>query len=452
MLSVLDILLLVLSSAPASASPVRRWLNTSSSEASLPSSAPVSLPLNTTTPIEHAAADAAYNTASDDCEDMSNTAVPAPTWPAALNSIRPSDNTANAAYSDAQATPPQTQAYRGASRPDAYASSTSSPAVLSTTVEAPQPYTVTSLGKHANATSPAATGGYGAAEPYGSSSVPGTTTLTLYTTVGLNHGGPSSASSTVAESYPSASLSASATADRGLSAYGGQTTSMAAYTNTGGYESKTSPQQHPNSKTPPKPYGSQSALAYSSVETSSSSPAEESTRTRHRPHRPTIPAYTAPSSQAQQYTSTTDHYGSQDPTGYPGADTTSSSTPADTDTVTVNPVPTSYSPPSQAYSYSPQTTTSTTHSPPDEPPVLPTSRAYSHSPDSSATDSPALPTVVTESASSATETTISSSATSMAGITIVPYDPDATTVYVTVTTTDAGVTTTVAGPTVTAYA
>lgn len=447
MLSLVDILILVLCASQTLASPVRRWLNTSSSEAVMPSSSFASLPLNTTVSVEHVATEVAYIATSDDCEDMPTTAVAPeapPTWPAALSTVRPSVGPTDGSH------PAPTQQYQQASTPAAYMSMTSRPASQPINGEAPPSYTFTSLGKHANATAFPPSRGYSADE-LPASSPSGTTTLTLYTTVGPNYGSASSVPDGPG-AYSRLSSAVAGSTDRGLQTYGRQTTSRAAYTNPPSSSmSETNTPEQGASASSPVAYGSQREPAYPYPAAPSSRP-QRSTRTEHKPTRSPHENGPESTSSLAQYTTPTSPADSSPALAYSTPDGSSETSPAST--VTVDPVPTNYITPSQAYSYSPQTSTTL---PLAEPPILPTSQAYSEQPQSStdsyATGSPILPTVVTYSLSSAaTSTSAASSTTSMAGITIVPIDPDATTVFVTVTTTEAGMTTTVVGPTVTSYA
>ncbi|KAK3709954.1 hypothetical protein LTR37_010573 [Vermiconidia calcicola] len=112
---------------------------------------------------------------------------------------------------------------------------------------------------------------------------------------------------------------------------------------------------------------------------------------------------------------------------------------------TVDPTQPSQSAASPSYSYSPPEQSTRPHSRPEQPTSNPApSQSYSYSP----TGQPSLglpPVVSQQFSTSSTAVAVSSSTTSaIGGITIVPVDPAATTVFVTVITTEAGVTMTVA--------
>lgn len=444
MLSVLDVLLVILSATPASASPVRRWLNNSSVATSW-SSKPAALPLNhtVTATLRHEAVDLAYTTSSDDCDDMSTAAYSSPTWPAALSTIQTRTIGANGAYDDDQTHTAPAQQYHQASSPASYGSSTSQATPRISSHGGAPPYAVTSEATHPNSTTTGPSG-HGAAKPYVSSSLSGTTTLTLYTTIGPDV----SSAPTATGAYSSAQ----SIGDNGggtseaASTFSGQATSFVAYSSlpsSSATATVSRGQSGPQSS--PVAYSSPREAASSSFDTFSSLQSDRPIRTRHGNTHAVASQTEYPSAGVPS---------SSSPPAYPQPAQSSSTS----STVTVDPVPISYSAPPQAYSYSSQpsiTTTTTTSA--GSTAAATSAGGYPEPQHSYGNGTPWLPTLVTGSDASSAQTSSSSSSSlssspttsSMAGITIVPVNPDAQTVYVTVTTTEAGMTTTVTGPTVT---
>lgn len=476
--SSIDILLLVLYANVASGSPVRRWLNTTTpTEATAPIGASSSAPINATALIEHAVHDSGRLTISDDCDEMS-TATPAkPTWPAALSDI-PGNPGAEPYGSDEEQAPDWPVQTHGEESISTFQYTTQRFPQHATPALASSIAAITSLGRHANSTASASPDGYVAAEPYGSTSIDQTTTLTLYTTVGPSADHLQSASSLVASTLSNNSRPASPISEHGPNTYGSFSTSLAAYTTLRSMSESftTTPRQSgPYSSMPA--YGSESISISSSAHpistgtqsTAETTPSTEATATYHSSQIASHPASTirTPSpSFAYPYP----HHGPE----------SSASSSASGSTVTVDPIATSYSAPSVSYSYSPRQSSNV---PSDGTPAFSTSYIYSPQDSSSSrAPQPYLPTVVTDQPSSEATSTISISTTStpavlspttssssssmsglstssdqsedttsLGGITIVPVNPDLTTIYVTTTTTDAGMTTTIAEATITSY-
>ena len=232
-----------------------------------------------------------------------------------------------------------------------------------------------------------------------------TTTLTFYTTV--HPGGDGGKTRSSSGGFPTQSI----TGSQSLSLSHAATSSVASRSETKETEYSTS-----STSTPPAIWGSYT-LTYAV------SSSQSTVSTARSPSTKSTSSWTAATSTA---TATIQRHSSA--FAYP---TPSSSTE---NPATVDPIHTTASAPPPVFTWSP---TSSSGLQPLGPPYQSTD---------------GLPSIITQPSptSSATSLTTSTSSSGIAGITIVPVNTDATTIYITVTTTDPGATTTVAKKTVTA--